>query len=120
MVAALIEDDAIDRMWRARAAAILAEVSYAAPLHDRRPMLIDIAFSLSDGLDEPLPQLMVHIGCGAHPTAQTGPLRPTDACVPPNPIAPSKMLGLGCTPSVEWRDGFREMAKTSFPDLYKG
>jgi hypothetical protein len=40
--------------------------------------------------------------------------------VPPNPIDPSKLLGLGWTPSVEWRDGFREMAETSFPDQYKG
>ena len=40
--------------------------------------------------------------------------------VPPNPIDPSKLLGLGWTPSVSWRDGFRKNAETSFPDLFKG
>jgi UDP-glucuronate 4-epimerase len=56
-------------------------------------------------------------------TALTGveiPLVVTDACVPPNPIDPSKLLGLGWTPSVSWRDGFRGNAETSFPDLFKG
>jgi nucleoside-diphosphate-sugar epimerase len=56
-------------------------------------------------------------------TALTGveiPLVVTDACVPPNPIDPSKLLGLGWTPSVSWRDGFRKNAETSFPDLFKG
>jgi nucleoside-diphosphate-sugar epimerase len=56
-------------------------------------------------------------------TALTGveiPLVVTDACVPPNPIDPSKLLGLGWTPSVAWRDGFRTNAETSFPDLFKG
>jgi UDP-glucuronate 4-epimerase len=48
------------------------------------------------------------------------PLVTTDACVPPNPIDPSKLLGLGWSPSVDWRDGFREMVQTSFPDLYQG
>jgi nucleoside-diphosphate-sugar epimerase len=48
------------------------------------------------------------------------PLVETTACVPPNPIDPSKLLGLGWTPSVEWKDGFRRLVETSYPDLYKG
>ncbi len=48
------------------------------------------------------------------------PLETTTACVPPNPIDPSKLLGLGWTPSVEWKDGFRRLVETSYPDLYKG
>lgn len=39
------------------------------------------------------------------------------ACVPPNPIDPSKLLALGWQPTVDWRDGFRGMAETSFPEL---
>ena len=48
------------------------------------------------------------------------PLERTTACVPPNPVDPSKLLALGWKPSVSWRDGFRVLAQTSFPDLYKG
>jgi UDP-glucuronate 4-epimerase len=48
------------------------------------------------------------------------PLETTTACVPPNPIDPSKLLGLGWTPSVGWKDGFRRLVETSYPDLYKG
>ena len=48
------------------------------------------------------------------------PLEVTTACVPPNPIDPSKLLGLGWTPSVTWKEGFRRLAETSYPDLYKG
>jgi UDP-glucuronate 4-epimerase len=48
------------------------------------------------------------------------PLEITTACVPPNPIDPSKLLGLGWTPSVTWKEGFRQLAETSYPDLYKG
>jgi nucleoside-diphosphate-sugar epimerase len=48
------------------------------------------------------------------------PLVETTSCVPPNPIDPSKLLGLGWTPTVEWRDGFRRLVETSYPDLYKG
>lgn len=48
------------------------------------------------------------------------PLTVTTACVPPNPIDPSKLLGLGWTPSVAWKDGFRRLVETSYPDLYKG
>jgi nucleoside-diphosphate-sugar epimerase len=47
------------------------------------------------------------------------PLQVDTACVPPNPIDPSKLLDLGWTPSVAWKDGFRSLAETSFPDLYK-
>jgi nucleoside-diphosphate-sugar epimerase len=48
------------------------------------------------------------------------PLETTTACVPPNPIDPSKLLGLGWTPSVAWKDGFRRLVETSYPDLFKG
>lgn len=48
------------------------------------------------------------------------PLEVTTACVPPNPIDPSKLLGLGWTPSVTWKEGFRQLAEASYPDLYKG
>ena len=47
------------------------------------------------------------------------PLVVSEACIPPNPIDPSKLLGLGWTPEVSWRDGFREMCATCFPDLMK-
>jgi nucleoside-diphosphate-sugar epimerase len=42
------------------------------------------------------------------------PLEVTTACIPPNPVDPSKLLALGWTPKVQWRDGFREMVETSF------
>jgi nucleoside-diphosphate-sugar epimerase len=48
------------------------------------------------------------------------PLEVTTACVPPNPIDPSKLLALGWAPSVSWKEGFRQLAETSYPDLYKG
>ena len=47
------------------------------------------------------------------------PLEVTTACVPPNPLDPSKLLALGWTPSVGWKDGFRRLAETSFPGLYR-
>lgn len=47
------------------------------------------------------------------------PLEVSEACIPPNPIDPSKLLGLGWTPSVGWREGFRRLAETSFPELYR-
>ncbi|HZU78709.1 MAG TPA: NAD(P)-dependent oxidoreductase [Acidimicrobiales bacterium] len=48
------------------------------------------------------------------------PLQVTTACVPPNPVDPSKLLALGWSPAVSWRDGFRSLAATSFPDLFRG
>jgi UDP-glucuronate 4-epimerase len=48
------------------------------------------------------------------------PLETTTASIPPNPIDPSKLLSLGWTPSVGWREGFRRLVETSYPDLYKG
>ncbi|MHB8682226.1 MAG: NAD-dependent epimerase/dehydratase family protein [Acidimicrobiales bacterium] len=48
------------------------------------------------------------------------PLEVTTACVPPNPVDPSKLLGLGWRPAVGWKDGFRRLAQTSFPDLFRG
>lgn len=47
------------------------------------------------------------------------PLEVTEACIPPNPVDPSKLLALGWTPTVDWREGFRRLAETSFPDLYQ-
>lgn len=47
------------------------------------------------------------------------PLVVSEHCIPPNPIDPSKLLSLGWTPEVSWRDGFREMCATCFPDLVK-
>ena len=66
MVGALVDDAGIDRMWRARAAAILAEVSYAAPQHERRQQLIDTAESLAAGIDDPMTEMMVHFAGGLH------------------------------------------------------
>ena len=70
-VAALIDDTQIERVLRARAAAILAEVSFAAPQHDRRQRFIDIAEALAsespgDGLDDPMTEMMVHFASGLH------------------------------------------------------
>jgi nucleoside-diphosphate-sugar epimerase len=42
------------------------------------------------------------------------PLDVTTACIPPNPVDPSKLLALGWAPEVDWHDGFREMLETSF------
>jgi class 3 adenylate cyclase len=66
MVGALIDDAGIDRVLRARAAAILAEVSYGSKQHDRRQQLVDTAASLSAGLDDPMTDLMVHFASGLH------------------------------------------------------
>ncbi len=66
MVGALVDDGGIDHMWRARAAAILAEVSYAALEHARRQQLIDTAEALAAGIDDPLTMMMVHFAGGLH------------------------------------------------------
>ncbi|MEO8266940.1 MAG: adenylate/guanylate cyclase domain-containing protein [Ilumatobacteraceae bacterium] len=66
MVGALVDDAGIDRMWRARAAAILVEVSYSAPQHERRQQLIDTAESLAAGIDDPMTEMMVHFAGGLH------------------------------------------------------
>src|SRR3954454_19100865 len=63
-VGALIDDPGIDRRLRAQAAAILAEVSFASPEHDRRQRLLDIAEHLaadsrSDGVEDPLTEMML-------------------------------------------------------------
>ena len=42
------------------------------------------------------------------------PLEVTTACIPPNPVDPSKLLALGWEPSVSWREGFRRLAEHSF------
>lgn len=47
-------------------------------------------------------------------------LETTTASIPPNPIDSSKLLGLGWEPSVTWKDGFRRLVETTYPDLLKG
>lgn len=47
------------------------------------------------------------------------PLEVSEACVPPNPIDPSKLLALGWTPAVAWRAGLRRLAEASFSELYR-
>jgi class 3 adenylate cyclase len=69
-VAALIPDESIDRHWRARAAAILAEASYASPEHDRRRDLIETARALARNVDEPVTQFSVHFATGWHQLSQ--------------------------------------------------
>ncbi len=66
MVGALVDDVGIDRVWRARAAAILAEVSFSTPQHDRRQHFIDTAVLLAQGLDDPLTDNMVQFAVGLH------------------------------------------------------
>ena len=60
----LIGDESIARQWRARSAAILAEVSWSAPGQDRRKKFVDIAQELLDGVDEPLTEFLVHFATG--------------------------------------------------------
>ena len=71
MVGTLLTDLSLALVWRARAAAILAEVSYAAARHDGRQQLVDTAESLAAesraaGLDDPLTDMMVHFAAGLH------------------------------------------------------
>jgi class 3 adenylate cyclase len=71
LVAELIEDESIDRHWRARSAAILAEVSWSDPRHDRRQEFVESAQTLSaqtvlDGIKDPLTENMVHFATGLH------------------------------------------------------
>jgi class 3 adenylate cyclase len=70
LVASLIADESIDRHWRARSAAILAELSWAAPRHDERGEFVDRARSLADGVDDPTTQFLVHIAAGMHQLAR--------------------------------------------------
>jgi class 3 adenylate cyclase len=66
LVAQLVSDESIDRHWRARSAAILAEGSWAAPQHDRRARLVETAQALAVGIDEPLTEFSVHVSAGWH------------------------------------------------------
>ncbi|MEY2445725.1 MAG: hypothetical protein QOE00_2305 [Ilumatobacteraceae bacterium] len=70
LVAELIADESIDAHWRARAAAILAEASYASPDHDQRRRWIDAAQQLATGVDEPLTEFLVHFATGWHSLSQ--------------------------------------------------
>ena len=66
-VAELITDESIDRHWRARAAAILAEALWASPDHDRRGRLVGTATELSTQVvDEPLTENLVQFAAGLH------------------------------------------------------
>ena len=69
LVGTLITDESIARHWRARSAAILAEISWSAPTHDQRQQLVDTAQGLVDGVDEPLTEFMVHVATGWHQLA---------------------------------------------------
>ena len=66
LVAGLIDDESIDRHWRARSAAILAELSWSVPQHDQRRQLVETAQDLVDGVDEPLTEFLVHFATGWH------------------------------------------------------
>ncbi len=66
LVASLIDDESIDRHWRARSAAILAELSWSVPHHERRRQLVERAQDLVGGVDEPLTEFMVHFATGWH------------------------------------------------------
>lgn len=46
-------------------------------------------------------------------------LEETTATIPPNPVDSSKLLALGWEPQVSWRDGFRQLVETTYPDLLK-
>ncbi|HVE18949.1 MAG TPA: hypothetical protein VNB52_07685, partial [Ilumatobacteraceae bacterium] len=63
-VAQLVSDESIDREWRARSAAILAEVSWSSPQQDRRKQFVDIAQDMLEGVDEPLTEFLVHFASG--------------------------------------------------------
>ena len=64
LVEELIADESIDRQWRARSAAILAEVSWSAPRQDRRKHYVGLAQTLVEGVAEPLTELLVHFATG--------------------------------------------------------
>jgi class 3 adenylate cyclase len=64
LIAGLVPDESIDRHWRARAAATLAEAAYASPDHDRRRMLIERSQELVSEVDEPLTLHVVHFAAG--------------------------------------------------------
>ena len=66
LVAALMDDESIDRQWRARSAAILAELSWSAPRHDRRREFVDVAQELLEGAGERLTEFLVHFATGWH------------------------------------------------------
>lgn len=66
LVGTLIGDESIDRHWRARSAAILAEVSWSDPRHGRRQELIESAQQLLEDVDEPLTEFLVHFATGWH------------------------------------------------------
>lgn len=66
LVAELIPDESVEPRWRAHAAAILAESTWASPDHDRRRLLIDSAQALASGVDEPLTEHVVQFAAGLH------------------------------------------------------
>lgn len=85
------------------------------------PYLIDQASVPAPIYNWCAPELVSIEEWTAEMTRLTGveiPLVTTTATIPPNPVDPSKLLALGWSPSVHWRDGFREMARTCFPDLF--
>ena len=65
-VQTILDDDTVDSVWRARAAAILAEVAYVSADHDRRRVLLDRAGALSPAVQDPLTELMIQFARGLH------------------------------------------------------
>ena len=93
-------------------------------LHDR-DMLTSLPYLLEQADVPPpiynwcAPELVSIEDWTAELTKLTGveiPLVVSEQCIPPNPVDASKLLGLGWTPEVDWRDGFREMCATCFPE----
>ncbi|MEY2523947.1 MAG: hypothetical protein QOJ66_2512 [Ilumatobacteraceae bacterium] len=70
LVEELIADESIARQWRARSAAILAEVSWSAPQQDRRKHFVAVAQDLLAGVSEPVTELLVHFATGWDHLAQ--------------------------------------------------
>jgi len=116
----------------------LARAGVATPVHPDGPNLHNLLHD--DDISSSLPYLLAqasvpppifnwcspdHVSVEEWTTELTRltgieiPLEVTTACVPPNPIDSSKLLGLGWRPGVGWREGFRRLAEASYPGLYR-
>lgn len=65
-VQAILDDTTFAPVWRARAAAILAELDYASAEHDRRRVLLERAGDLAAGVEDPFTEMMVQFARGLH------------------------------------------------------